>query len=1347
MSLSTFSACGLSDMLLAESQNFEFLDIFAEGGAGTHAKLTGEAKVLIMHSFESAGKLDYLVIPGPEIVYSPSLAQSWPSFASGIAPDVQWPEKLWEIDVEEKVWSSGVIMNGLDAIAAYMYIRKKVAPEFAEAVCNIADFGEPADTGKLLIAHCAVLKCENNDNDNDNDEEHMPLSDQSTPSLTPSPSRSLSPIPPVQPDYFYSPDGDAHPFPASPLSSGRTWLSPDDDPLATKGIPVFKPTMDEFVDFEAYMTRVECWGMRSGIVKIVPPKEWSDSLPSIGAQLASIRIKSPIEQHMLGRSGLYRQQNIEKRKAISVREWAELCAKEDFRAPAVDEVGLKAAGGNLLDKRRRSKRRSDTAKGVLDENVVVKEEADEEPSLEDTPIPMHTPEADVDVGVGEAADNFNDRDEEELTTKATRKRRTHTRADREAALAKRAILDSAFMETFDPKTSWLPRDTTAEDYTPAFCSTLERRFWRNCGLSRPPWYGADTAGSLFTDVTTSWNVSALPSTLTRLLPASLNGLPGVNTPYLYFGMWRATFAWHVEDMDLFSINYIHFGAPKFWYSIPQARAVQFENTLRSYFPRDVAQCRQFLRHKSFLASPTLLAQSSCKPNTLVQQAGEFVVTYPRGYHAGFNLGFNCAESVNFALDSWLELGRKAQACGCIGDSVRIDVDALLLQREAEVQEALRLEKEDVELNTKPKSSRKRKSDGTSLPKSKKAKVKIEPTDGHSSIKQKIMLKVPKDLGPFPCCLCVSRERASLLPVHDPPRTRAGCQNYIPKDTAGIDVWQAHETCASIVPETWVDEVVDETGKVEKVVFGVDAIVKDRWMLKCSTCQKGRAKAHGAPIQCTKGKCPKAFHVSCARDGGEEARVFFAELREVEKEVVLNDVTPLAGSSIDANVVDMTSVVGEPTSIDPALLTASPSDISLTTAITPLVKLQNTPQPNIIKSVKKIEYELLCTQHNPVVAAAKRANKLDRVRNDLIALPPMSRIKLRVSAGVFEVSLIAVNEERNAVEVIWDDGIKREFKWSSVVWGKTEGQPVGQKPTVAAPAHNLEVHPKYAHMQVSGYASSSTPTPDSQAAGQPAFRSSSSGTMSGSATQAYSYNAACGQFQYGSGTYSYYSHPSAQPVPGGSMQPYASLSQPQYGTVAPAPYSVQSHYPYYSPSPGTLPYMPPHIPPTYSMFSVTNAKPRTSPFSQAFQQTLASSVASLPPRTGLLGTATSHPPQQQLPQAGEVVMHKWSPPQTATTASSNTPSVTPPATAASLKTVAAPIDTDSVPTQQQEGVASASSNSNSMSPDVLQAVEELQALSALEPSQLQEVLNTRPALREAVKTLLAHQAMQHPLQFT
>jgi hypothetical protein len=82
--------------------------------------------------------------------------------------------------------------------------------------------------------------------------------------------------------------------------------------------------------------------------------------------------------------------------------------------------------------------------------------------------------------------------------------------------------------------------------------------------------------------------------------------------------------------------------------------------------------------------------------------------------------------------------------------------------------------------------------------------------------------------------------------------------------------------------------------------------------------------------------------------------------------------------------------------------------------------------------------------------AKKANKQDKIRKDLLALAPMSRIKIRVSAGIFEVSLVRVIEQSNSVEVLWDRGIKREFKWGSVVFGSLEGQTVGQKPSEAAP---------------------------------------------------------------------------------------------------------------------------------------------------------------------------------------------------------------------------------------------------------------------------------------------------------
>ena len=62
-------------------------------------------------------------------------------------------------------------------------------------------------------------------------------------------------------------------------------------------------------------------------------------------------------------------------------------------------------------------------------------------------------------------------------------------------MVKRTQLDEAFLKDFDPHSDWLPPNTKPYDYTPEFGSTLERKYWRNCGLGRPAWYGADTTGT------------------------------------------------------------------------------------------------------------------------------------------------------------------------------------------------------------------------------------------------------------------------------------------------------------------------------------------------------------------------------------------------------------------------------------------------------------------------------------------------------------------------------------------------------------------------------------------------------------------------------------------------------------------------------------------------------------------------------------------------------------------------------------------------------------------------------------------------------------------------------------
>lgn len=59
---------------------------------------------------------------------------------------------------------------------------------------------------------------------------------------------------------------------------------------------------------------------------------------------------------------------------------------------------------------------------------------------------------------------------------------------------------------------------------------------------------------------------------------------------------------------------------------------------------------------------------------MVQEAGNFIITFPYGYHAGFNQGLNCAESTNFASLRWIEFGKKATQCHCRKDNVRINME-------------------------------------------------------------------------------------------------------------------------------------------------------------------------------------------------------------------------------------------------------------------------------------------------------------------------------------------------------------------------------------------------------------------------------------------------------------------------------------------------------------------------------------------------------------------------------------------------------------------------------------------------------------------------------------------------
>jgi [histone H3]-trimethyl-L-lysine9/36 demethylase len=186
---------------------------------------------------------------------------------------------------------------------------------------------------------------------------------------------------------------------------------------------------------------------------------------------------------------------------------------------------------------------------------------------------------------------------------------------------------------------------------------------------------------------TVWNVNKLDTILDYVEKDYGISIDGVNTAYLYFGMWKTTFAWHTEDCDLYSINYLHFGAPKTWYAVPPAYGRKMEAMANYFFPASYKTCPAYLRHKMTLIHPRILRDHNIPYDRVTQEAGDIMITFPYGYHSGYNHGFNCAESTNFAMPRWIEYGKRVTQCICNKEMVKINMDTFVKRFQPERYEA------------------------------------------------------------------------------------------------------------------------------------------------------------------------------------------------------------------------------------------------------------------------------------------------------------------------------------------------------------------------------------------------------------------------------------------------------------------------------------------------------------------------------------------------------------------------------------------------------------------------------------------------------------------------------------
>ncbi|KAK7359064.1 hypothetical protein VNO77_01010 [Canavalia gladiata] len=156
-----------------------------------------------------------------------------------------------------------------------------------------------------------------------------------------------------------------------------------------------------------------------------------------------------------------------------------------------------------------------------------------------------------------------------------------------------------------------------------------------------------------------WNLNNFPRLPGSALCFEGSDISGVLVPWLYVGMCFSTFCWHVEDHHLYSLNYLHWGDPKVWYGVPGTHASALEDAMRKYLTDLFEEQPNLLNELVTLLSPSILKYEGVPVYRTVQNSGEFVITFPRAYHCGFNSGFNCAEAVNVAPLDWFVHGQNA----------------------------------------------------------------------------------------------------------------------------------------------------------------------------------------------------------------------------------------------------------------------------------------------------------------------------------------------------------------------------------------------------------------------------------------------------------------------------------------------------------------------------------------------------------------------------------------------------------------------------------------------------------------------------------------------------------------
>ncbi|KAK9061268.1 hypothetical protein SSX86_018448 [Deinandra increscens subsp. villosa] len=435
------------------------------------------------------------------------------------------------------------------------------------------------------------------------------------------------------------------------------WLN--ELPLA----PVFYPTDTEFADPIAYISKIEKEASAFGICKVIPPLP-KPSKKYVVANLNKSLLKSPeLGSDVKPNNNVVNNGEI---RAVFTTRHQELglsCGKKakevvagSGQPPVVNKQVWQSGEIYTLDQfESKSKTFARNQLGMIKEASPLAAESLFWKAACEKPIYIEYANDVPGSGFGEPVGSSS------FLRKHRRRRRTFSRYSKDCSVMTEQVDDKT--DSFDNQKCESVRcsPSSSVDMLKKDADSLN-----NLSDSVPRQKGSDdheiegTSGWKLSNC--PWNLQVIarsPGSLTRFMP---DDIPGVTSPMVYIGMLFSWFAWHVEDHELHSLNFLHIGSPKTWYAVPGDYAFTFEEVIRSKaYGGGIGRLAALtlLGEKTTLLSPETVVASGIPCCRLVQNPGEYVVTFPRAYHIGFSHGFNCGEAANFGTPKWLSVAKEA----------------------------------------------------------------------------------------------------------------------------------------------------------------------------------------------------------------------------------------------------------------------------------------------------------------------------------------------------------------------------------------------------------------------------------------------------------------------------------------------------------------------------------------------------------------------------------------------------------------------------------------------------------------------------------------------------------------